>query len=179
MTWEDALLGLLAPGDLLGAVHNVIDELPVLEVSATADEIRFEPGNDFARQHLRATLFGKKLDGLGFPISGWRHRPYTHEEWAYLQQLFDEANREKLTDYRPRREKGIDVLDWPIVMKRVDQKFPMAFALLARVLGPEPQTISVNGFSRLKKEALWQVLQWQRKSGKVDPELEANTHWSL
>ena len=179
MTSEDALLPFLAPGDVPGAVHNVIDELPVLEVSATAEEIRFEPGNDFARQHLRATLFGKKLDSLGFAISGWRHRPYTDEEWAYLEQLFDDATREKMTEYRPRRERGIDVLDWPIIMRKADQRFPQAFGVLARVLGPKPQSISVNGFNQLKKEALWQLLQWQRKSGKVDPELEANTHWSL
>jgi hypothetical protein len=179
LNWEETLLGMLAPGDVPGAVYVAIDELPVLEVSATADEIRFGPGNDFARKHLRATLFGKKLGSLGFTISGWRHRPYTDEEWAYLEELFDEARREKQTEHRPCREKGIDVLDWPIVMKKADQKFPMAFALLARVLGPKPQTISVSGFSQLKKEALWQLLQWQRKSGKIDPELEGVTHWSM
>ena len=179
MTSESDLLRFLAPGDAPGAIHVVIDEWPVLRVSATADRICFEPGTDFARQHLRATLFGKKLDYLGFPIASWRHRPYTDEEWAYLEQLFEEGRRLKQTEVRPRREPGIDVLEWPIVMKKADQKFPEAFALLARVLGPEPQLISVNGFNQLKKEALWILLQAQRKAGKVDPELEGVTHWSM
>jgi hypothetical protein len=179
VTSESELLRFLAPGDAPSAAHVVIDEWPLLSVSATADQICFEPGTDFARQHLRATLFGKKLDYLGFTIGGWSHRPYTDEEWQYLERLFEDGRREGSTEYRPRREMGLDVLEWPILMRKSDQKFPEAFALLARVLGPEPQLISVNGFSQLKKEALWQLLQAQRKMGKVDPELEAVTHWSM
>jgi hypothetical protein len=176
---REARPDLFAPGDLPGAVSVILDEQLLLKVSASGDEIRFDPATPAIRADFRATIFGKKLEYPGFPIAGWSHRPYTDDEWAHLDELFADGNRQGLTGYRPRREKGIDVLEWPILMKESEQKFPDAFAMLVRVLGPEPQLISVNGFSQLKKEALWQLLQTQRKSGKVDPALEVVTHWSV
>jgi hypothetical protein len=168
-----------ATGDLPGAISQLIDDKPLLKVRATEDEIRFDPASWLIRRKFRATSFGKKLDHLSFTIAGWHHRPYTDEEWAHLEGLYDWGNREGETSLRPRREKGIDVLEWPIVMKLADQKFPEAFALLARVLGPKTQRISVNAFSQLKKAALRQLLVAQREAGKVDPDLEAVTHWSM
>jgi hypothetical protein len=179
ISWSEIRRKLFAPGDLLGAVYVVMDEAVLLKVRATDDQIRFDPANWFVRRDYRATLFGKKLDYLSFKIAGWRQRPPTEEELRYEAKLYDDAIALKMTDYRPQKRRRVDYLEWPIIMYKSDQKFPEAFALLARVLGPKPQLISVNGFNQLKKEALWQVLQAQRKSGKVDPELEAVNHWSM
>jgi hypothetical protein len=178
-SWREIRRKFFAPGDLLGAVYVVMDEAVLLKVRASGEQIRFDPANWFVRRNYRATLFGRKLEYNSFKISGWQRRSPTEQELAYEAKLFDDANALKLTDYKRGPRKHVDFLEWPIIMSQADQQFPEAFGLLVRVLGPKPQTISVSGFNQLKKEALWQVLQWQRKSGKVDPALEAATHWSM
>ena len=45
---------------------------------------------------------------------------------------------------------------------------PDAFDLIVAKLGPKPRRISVNEFSRIKKQALREVLQEQRKAGLVE-----------
>ena len=177
-SWGKLLRDFLPPGDLAGLASLFMDDKPLLKVSATEDEIRFDPARWFDRWKYRATLFGKKLGHSSFKIAGWRHRPYSGKEWAFLEKLYDWGNETGETSFRPRREWGIDVLDWPIIMTKSDQRFPRAFALLAEWLGPKRQIISVKEFNRRGKEALWQVLQAQRNEGAVDPELQAATHWS-
>jgi hypothetical protein len=70
-------------------------------------------------------------------------------------------------------------LDWPIIMKRSDQKFAEAFDRIVAKLGSKTQRISVTGFNRIKKQALRESLEEQRKTGRVDPELESVNHWSM
>lgn len=176
---REARRRLFAPGDLKGIIFAFIDNKPLLKVSASAHQIRFDPATWCVRRDFRATQFGKKLDYLSFTIAGWRHRDYTNQEWQYLEELFNWGHREGKTSHWPTRAKGIDVLEWPIVMKRADQKFHDAFDRLVIKLGSKPRRISVNEFGRLKKEALWESLQEQRKTGEVDPELEGVNHWSM
>jgi hypothetical protein len=168
-----------APGDLPSIVTAFMDDWPLLKVVAEDERIRFDPASWLVRRKYRATLFGRNLGYLSFKIAGWRHRPYTDEEWAHLEKLYDDSNPSKLSDYRPRRDRGVVVLDWPIIMQRGDQRFPEAFDLIIAKLGSKPRRISVNGFNRIKKQALRDVLQQQQKAGKVDPELEAVNHWSM
>ena len=176
---REARRRLFVPGDLRGLSTLFMDKKLLLKVSASTDQIRFDPATWCVRRDFRATLFGKKLEYLSFKIAGWKHRDYTAEEWTYLDELYEWGNREGETSLRPNKDRGIDVLNWPIIMTREGQKFPEAFDLIVAKLGPKRQRISVSQFSRIKKQALWEVLQAQRKAGKVDPELESVNHWSM
>jgi hypothetical protein len=179
ITRREARRRLFAPGDLKGVIFAFTDKKPLLKVTASTDQIRFDPATWCIRRDFRATQFGKKLDYLSFKIAGWKHRDYTDEEWVYLEELADWGNREGKSSWRPTKGGGIDVLDWPIVMNRTDQKFQDAFDRLVVKLGPKRHRISVSEFGRLKKEALWESLQEQRKRGDVDPDLEGVNHWSM
>jgi hypothetical protein len=176
---REARRRLFVPGDLRGLSTLFMDKKLLLKVTASPDQLRFDPATWCVRRDFRATLFGKKLEYLSFKIAGWRHRDYAAEEWQYLEDLYEWGNREGETSLRPNRDRGINVLDWPIIMKRCDQKFQDAFDRLVAKLGPKRRRISVDEFGRLKKDALRESLQEQRKSEKVDPDLESVNHWSM
>jgi hypothetical protein len=176
---REARRRLFAPGDLKGLITAFTNEKPLLKITASPDQIRFDPATWCVRRDFRATVFGKKLDYLSFKISGWKHREYTDAEWKYLDELYEWGNRSGETRLRPKRDRGIDVLEWPIIMKRDKQRFPEAFDLIVAKFGLKPRRISVNEFERIKKQALREVLQEQRRAGRVDPELESVNHWSM
>jgi len=169
---------MFAPGDLRGVIMSFTGERPLLKVTASTDQMRFDPATWCIRRDFRATNFGRDLEYLSFHVAGWKHRDYTEQEWAYLEDLSDWAQREGRSSWRPIK-KGIDVLEWPIIMQRTEQRFPEAFDLMVAKIGPKRRRISVNEFNRIKKQALWEVLQEQRKAGQVDPELEGVNHWSM